>query len=293
MALTPPPSLPDDRRSRLAAELRRARSMSGLSGRDLAQKIDISQSKISRIESGSTFPSLPEVRAWAEAVQAPDETYHRLMALTEEAHTAVARWRGELRSRPHLQDDIARIESRAARILTFQPSVVPGLLQTAEYARRLFEMFQEPAYEPDHVAAAVAARVERQLSLHDPTKTFDFLITEAALRWRPSTRPLLAAQTDKISTLSTLDNVAVGVLPLSGQAVAPYTHAFTVYEPASDGDEVVVNVEMIHANIQLSDVSDVGAFQRRWSTLHESALHGDEARSFLNGLITELRRSSG
>ena len=293
MALGSHPSLPDAHRDRLATELRRTRMMSGLSGRDLAQKIDISQSKISRIESGAAFPSVPEVRAWAEAVQASDETLYLLMALTEEAHTAVARWRNEFCDRPHLQDDVRRIESTAARVLTFQPSVVPGLLQTAEYARRLFEMFQEPAYTPDKLAAAVMARMERQLPLHDPARTFDFLITEAALRWRPSTRPLLAAQVDRISTLSTLDNVSVGVLPLAMPAQVPYTHAFTLYEPASDDDDVLINVEMIHADMQLSNVSDVYAFRRRWATLHGSALHGDEARAFLQEMIIELRRPDG
>jgi len=56
---------------------------------------------------------------------------------------------------------------------------------------------------------------------------------------------------------------------------------------------VVINVEMIHADVQLSNVSDVSAFRRRWATLHESALHGDEARTFMNELIIELRRTDG
>src|SRR5262249_7465045 len=163
MAQTSPASRSDEHRQRLAEELRRARSISGMSGRDLAQKIDISQSKVSRIESGSAVPALPEVRAWVEAVCASDETSHLLLALTEAAHTTVSRWQTELSDRPHIQGDIEEIERTARRILTFQPSVVPGLLQTAEYARRVFEMFQEPPYSADRLAAAGAAGVRGRL----------------------------------------------------------------------------------------------------------------------------------
>lgn len=293
MAQTTPMSMSDEHRQRLAEELKRARSISGLSGRDLAEKIGISQSTVSRIESGSAVPSLPEVRAWAEAVQASDETWHLLFALTEAAYTTVSRWQTELGDRPHLQGDIEKTERSARRILTFQPSVVPGLLQTAGYARRVFEMFQEPAYDADRLAAAVAARMERQLPLYDSTRTFDFLITEAALRWRPSTPALLAAQIDRVSNLSTLSNVSVGVLPLALQANVPYSHAFTIYEPADDEHAVLVNIEMIHANIQTFRESDVSAFRRRWSALEQSAIHGDDARQYLHGLITEIRASGG
>ena len=83
-------------RQRLADELRRVRSISGMSGRDLAQRIDISQSKVSRVESGVTVPSLPEVRAWAEAVDAPEDVREYLVALTEATHTNVLRWRTDL-----------------------------------------------------------------------------------------------------------------------------------------------------------------------------------------------------
>jgi len=291
MAQATPESRSDEQGRRLAEELRRARSMSGVSGRDLAHKIGISQSKVSRIESGLSVPSLPEVRAWAEAVQASDETSHLLLVLTEAAHTAVLRWHSELRDRPHIQDAVETTERSARRILTFQPSVVPGLLQTAEYARRVFEMFQEPPYGAAQLAAAVVARVERQLQLHDPSRTFDFLITEAALRWRPSTHASLAAQIDRVSSLSTLSNINVGVLPYALQATVPYSHAFTIYEPMDDDCDVLVNVEMIHANVQLFRESDISAFQRRWSALDRSAIHGDDARRFLHGLITEMRVS--
>lgn len=279
----------DEHGRQLAEELRRIRSVAGMSGRDLADKINISQSKVSRIEAGTSVPSLPEVRAWAEAVHAPEETRQLLAALTEATHVSVSRWRTRLSERPHLQDDVEARERAAGRIRTFQSSVVPGLLQTAEYARRVFEMFQEPHYGPEEMARALAARSDRQLLLYDRDRSFDFLITEGALRWRPGSTASLAAQIDRIASLSTLANVAVGVLPLAAQAAAPYSHAFTIYESADTGRDTYANVEMIHASLDVFLESDVDSFRRRWATLHGSALHGDDARKFLQTLFVEIR----
>lgn len=289
MSRTLPDPDPNDRGRRLAEELRRIRSIAGMSGRVLADKIEISQSKVSRIESGDAIPSLPEVRAWAEAVHASEDTWHLLSALTETTHTAVSRWRNKLDDRPHLQDDVEAKERAAARIRTFQPSVVPGLLQTADYARQVFGMFQEPPYGPEQLAKAVAARVERQLLLHEEERSFDFLITESALRWRPGSPASLAAQIDRIASLSTLGNLTVGVLPLTARAAVPHSHAFTIYEPADDEGDTFVNIEMVHATLDVFRESDVGAFQRRWESLDRAALHGDEARGFLQQLVTETR----
>ncbi|MFI5915680.1 helix-turn-helix domain-containing protein [Dactylosporangium sp. NPDC051541] len=279
----------DDRRRRLADELKRARTRAGMSGRDLGQKIDISQSKISRIEAGTAVPSLPEVRLWADAVDATDELREMLFALTDAAHGSVQRWWPELATHGHLQDEIEATERGAARILTFQSSVVPGLLQTADYARRIFELFEQVPYGPDELAQALAARLDRQLLLFDESRTFLFLITEGALRWRPGPPMLLAAQLDRISTLSTLDNVTIGLLPLAAQAVVPYSHAFTIYEPADGELDTFVSVEMIHGNLHLRHEPDIVAYQRRWTALDSNAVYGEEARRLLHDLISEMR----
>ncbi|MEV0565877.1 helix-turn-helix transcriptional regulator [Dactylosporangium sp. NPDC050588] len=279
----------DERRRRLAEELKHARTRSGLSGRDLGRKIGMSQSKISRIEAGVSVPSMPEVQAWVDAVGAPDDLSELLLALTDAAHGSIQRWRSELSAQGHIQGEIEETERGAARILTFQPSVVPGLLQTADYARRVFESFEEVPYGPDDLAEVIAARLDRQLLLFDDTRTFLFLITEGALRWRPGPPMLLAAQLDRISTLSTLSNLTIGLLPYATQAVVPYSHAFTVYESADDELDDLVNVEMIHGNLQVRHEPDVDAYRRRWASLSRRAVYGDAARRLLHDLIAEMQ----
>src|SRR5262249_47554746 len=151
---------------------------------------------------------------------------------------------------------------------TFQPSVVPGLLQTAAYARRVFSLFQTTLAESDDIPAAVAGRLNRQLALYEIEQQFSFLITETALRWRPGPAELMLAQLDRIASISTLDNVSVGVIPLAVPAVTMLTHAFVIYD-GRDEQDTQVSVETIHAQLIVKSPEDVALYRHRWERLNE------------------------
>lgn len=276
----------------LAVELRRLRDLAGMSGRELAHRIGISQSKVSRIESGRTLPTAPEVTAWSTAVNASTEAVALLESLTEAAFTEVHRWSRILRDRPHLQDDIQEVESGSHRVMIFQNAIVPGLLQTAEYARRVFAFFTPDGTDAD-LSAAVAGRLDRQLALFDQTRRFEFLLTEASLRWRPGPARLLLAQLDRIASLATLDNVTIGLLPHSAEAVTYVTHGFALFDLRDDsragGGEAIAMVETVHANLTVSDPESIARYRRRWRLLKEAARYGDDARFLLEALAAELR----
>lgn len=278
-------------RELLAAELRRLRDLAGVSGRDLAGRIGISQSKVSRIESGAVVPSLPEVTAWGKELGVAAETQDRLTALIEAAYDEVNPWRSAMRRRRNLQETVHDLETTAARIATFQPALVPGLLQTAEYARRVIGMFHRQ-YDTADPAAEVAGRVNRQLALYEAHRHFDFLITETALRWRPGPVATQLAQLDRIASVSTLENVTVGLIPLAIEATALTTHNFVVYE-GEDGDaDATVTVETIHADMTVDTAEHVALYRDRWSQLCGMALFGDDAREFLQGVATDLRKGT-
>lgn len=275
---------------RLAGELRRLRDLSGLSGRELARRMGTNQSKVSRIESGTTIPSLPEVTAWASAIGASTEAHDSLMALAEAAFTEEQSWRDALRRRPHAQDEVRALESRTRMMRTFQPSLVPGLLQTAEYARRVFSLLSGTLAERD-IPAAVAGRLSRQLALYETDRSFSFLITEGALRWRPGPPELMVAQLDRIASVSTLDNVSVGVIPLGVQAVTMLTHVFVIYE-GWDEQDTLVEVDTIHAQLLVKRPDDVALYRQRWERLTQMAVVAEEAREFISGLSASLRGRS-
>jgi transcriptional regulator with XRE-family HTH domain len=276
------------KRRRLGTELRRLREQAGLSGRALAEQIGVSQSKVSRIEAGATIPAIPEVAGWTAAVNASEAATSRAMALADAAYTEVSPWDAAMRERSHLQGDIQEIEARARSVLVYEPTLVPGLLQTAEYARRVFSMF-EPAYAGTDIAGVTAGRVNRQVALFDPARQFGFLITEAALRWRPGPPSLMLAQLDRIASVSTLGNVVVGVIRQSGRALTHVPHGFTVIEPADPEDDALVLVETVHAGLTVSDAGQVSLYRRQWSLLKQMAVHGQDARDLLSGIAASTR----
>lgn len=278
----PPPT----GREQLAAELRRLRDLAGISGRDLAHRIGISQSKVSRIESGVIVPSLPEVTAWGKELGVPVETQGRLVALIEVAYNEVHPWSSALRRGGNLQDSFQEQESTATRIQVFQPSVVPGLLQTAEYARRVIGMFHQQ-YSDKDPAAEVASRLDRQLALYDEARHFEFLITEAALRWRPGPVQLLLGQLDRIASISTLDNVTIGLIPLATEATTLTTHGFVIYE--GEEQNSWVTVETIHADMKVGSSDHMEIYRARWSLLRQMALFGEDTQEFLGKIAAELR----
>ncbi|MBP2326315.1 transcriptional regulator with XRE-family HTH domain [Kibdelosporangium banguiense] len=275
-------------RLRLAAELRRLRDLSGVSGRDLAKLIPISQSKISRIESGQALPTLPEVAKWAQALNASEETTAHLVFLTTNAFTEVQPWRELLSGAGHLQDEVEQRESGAKTIQILQVAVVPGLLQTADYARRLLGMSQPP-YMKEDLSVAVAARLHRQRLVFDEGRQFEFLITDAALRWKPGPVNVLLAQWDRIASIATLGNVSIGLIPQGTQASATMSHGFAIYHPADDEHLPFVTVEMIHAAMTVHDPSDVALYEKRWSLLSEMAIFDDEAQRYLAKLAHKAR----
>ncbi|XVQ11131.1 helix-turn-helix domain-containing protein [Spirillospora sp. CA-255316] len=283
-------------RQRLAAELRRLRDLAGMSGRELADRIGISQSKVSRIETGRTIPTVPEVSAWASEVKASADTASLLQALTEAAFTEVHRWDPLVQGHRNVQGDVQQVEARAHTISVFEPSVVPGLLQTANYARRAIELFQ-PMYAEADLPAVVAGRLDRQLALFDLERKFQFLITEAALRWRLGPPGLLLAQLDRIVSLTTLENISMGLITHAAPAVTYVPHGFVLFDLQDDmsdagkgiAGEAVVMVETVHANLTVSDPESLALYRRQWSLLERTAIVGEDARDFLSGLRAELR----
>ncbi len=206
---------------------------------------------MSRVELGQSLLSLPELDAWAAAVSASSEARNRFRELAEIAHGTVEPFRISRAHRSHLEENAADLEARAGRIITVQPQVVPGLLQTAEYARRLLKVV-DPTGQRD-IPVAVAARMRRQEALYDAGKQFEFILTEAALRWPAGDRAVMAAQYDRIASVSTLTNVKLGVIPLGEPVSAIPWCDVNVYDELGDDETSVVDVELPHGEVWVTE----------------------------------------
>lgn len=219
--------------------------------------LPISQSTVSRVEGGRALLSRDDVGAWADATGADSATRVRLLALVDAALREEASWGGKLgEDRTHLQDEMRVRETVAHTVRNFQPTVVPGLLQTPEYAHYVI-----PRADIENVmdrAAAAAARLQRQQSLFNGERRFEFLIGEAALHWPASSPELLAAQLERIVALAPLKAVTIAVLPL-GEPVdgVPWSN-FVLYE----GDEPFVSIELVHRPETVTDLHQVDLYRR-------------------------------
>ncbi len=280
------PRQPPPQWLRLGAELRRLRSLSGLTTRALAAQAGLSNARVSRVELGQSLLSLPELDAWAAAVSASPEARIRLRELAETAHGTVEPFRISRAHRSHLEENAADLEARAGRIITVQPQVVPGLLQTAEYARRLLELV-DPTGQRD-IPVAVAARMRRQEALYDAGKQFEFILTEAALRWPAGDRAVMAAQYDRIASVSTLTNVKLGIIPLGEPVSAIPWCDMNVYDELGDDETSVVDVELPHGEVWVTEPDDVTVYLDLVRKLGQSALTGDDARALLARLTKGL-----
>jgi transcriptional regulator with XRE-family HTH domain len=264
--------------------------MAGVSGRQLAVRTAMSQSRVSRIERGDALASIPELTRWLEEADAVDRL-EQLIAATEAALNDTDGWRAFMRvdSLADMQKKVQEREAVARTQRSFLPTMVPGLLQTAEYARLVF-IASDLTGGQDY-AAAVQRRIDRQQILYEHGHSFEFILSEAALRWRPGPKQVLIAQLDRIASLATLSNVNIGVVPMDVETHAIPWHGFTLNEDVDD-EPPYVQVETIHAYLTVARPDDVELYRRQFAILRKGALTGQQFSDFLSGLRTELLSSA-
>jgi transcriptional regulator with XRE-family HTH domain len=281
-------------RRRLADELRRLRSLSGLSGRELGRRIGIDQSTISRIERADQRVSLAQVVAWAKATEAPEERQTTVLALAEEILTGPTSW--EAASETGSTDfagETAELEVRTGLLSNYQPAAMPGLLQTTAYARRL--LASGPAGAPPDLADRVIGRIDRQRVLYDEGKRFRFVIPEAVLRWPygPPDDPAVLdehrEQLARIEWATARPNVEVGILPLRPVAVWR-TAGFVIFDEV-EGGEALVHLEMLTRPYNIFEPQQVEMYRQGFANLLGASVTGDEGRRLIAGAAASLRES--
>ncbi|MGH4019261.1 MAG: DUF5753 domain-containing protein [Pseudonocardiaceae bacterium] len=289
-----PPIEPTERRRRLGARLLGLREATGLNQTDFGVRAGMNQSKVSRLETARQVPTLAEAAAWARAAGASDEAREQLREWVDAALAENTNWVEAVRSRGSatMQGRIAREERTASLVRTFLTRLVPGLLQTAEYTHRqaaIAAAFQ-PTLSRDQ-PASLAVWEERKLVLHEPGHRFEFVVTEAALRWRPGPDDnprMMVAQMHHIASLSTLENVRLGVIPSNSVQQAPPRGDFIIYgEPGVDED-VHVGIYTATRELQIRDQTEIAVYLNLWDKLCEDAVFDDAARDLLRALADEF-----
>ncbi|WP_030375511.1 helix-turn-helix domain-containing protein [Streptomyces rimosus] len=235
----------------LGARLRELRTEGGMNGKDFAARLGWQASKISRLELGKQTPSAADLRAWAEAVDRPDvaaELVGRLNGLETRYRT----WRRELAGGHRARQEVAIAETARTRMIRgLEVARIPGLFQTAEYARHVFTANATFRETPQDTEDAVRKRLQRQDALYEPGRKFRFLVWEGALHTLVCPRVVMAAQLDRLISLIGLDTVELGIIPFAAQLRRTPAHGFWIY------DTRLVIVETINAELWLDDTDSL------------------------------------
>ncbi|MEV7419653.1 helix-turn-helix transcriptional regulator [Streptomyces sp. NPDC089919] len=278
----PPSSAVQDARVALGRRLRDMRKPTGLTARALAARAGWSESKASRIENGRTPPSDQDLLAYVTICGVPQE-YEDLRATAHGIDEMYVEWKRLQRAGlKHAQEAHVPLYARTSRFRVYEPGVIPGLLQTADYATAIMHRIVTFRQIPDDVEAAVTVRMLRQRYLHDAHRHFAIVLEESALRSRFGGPGVMAAQLGHLLQIAVLPNVSLGVIPMTAERVMWPVEGFWIY------DDSQVIIELATAQVTVKQPSEIQTYARMFAELAKLGCHGRPARALIAESIAAL-----
>lgn len=266
----------------LGNRLRELRAGAGLSGKELAESLLWQPSKVSKIENAKQTPSDDDIRAWTTATNSEGETPD-LLASLHTLEVQYAEWQRQLRGglKPH-QSEIAEINAKTRLFRVFESTYIPGLLQTAEYARSRFAQSITVFKVPNDINEAVRTRMQRQDILYRPEKRFHFVLTEAVLCYRLCPPEVMLGQLDRLISMAALPNVKLGIVGFETAYVVAPAHGFWLL------DDERVMVETFSAELNLAQPQETTLYSAVFDSLAAVASYGRSARAIITRVIDDL-----
>jgi hypothetical protein len=270
---------PTVRRRRLGQELRRLRELKGMTAEEVAERLLVSQSKISRLENGRRSISQRDVRDLCGVYEVED---HRIVdSLMQMAKDS--RQQGWWHSFGDIPYSVyIGLETDAASLRVYDPQVVPGLLQTRQYAEALIAGAL-PETAPADIEKRVQVRMRRQerISAADNPLRLWTVLDEAALRRVVGNRALMREQLDHLVEQSQLPHVTVQVIPFDMGAHPGLNGQYAILEFPDAADSSVVYIEGVTSDLYLEKANDVQKYSVMYEHLRAQALNVEQSRQFI------------
>lgn len=278
---------PSVRIRRIARTLREWRDTTSLQSGEVAAKAGWSASKQSRLESGNHLITPADVMTLAllydVAEPVRDEVFNSTIAAQEPG------WWERVAQDALAADVLAyvELESEANRVRTFKIDLVPGLLQTSEYAAALGRAALPPASE-EVVQHRVDARVRRQSRLtSDNPISIHAVVTEGALRTVAGGPGVMTRQLDQLTQTMTLPNVDLRVIAARSGAYPSMGNAFSILSFHTDEPDVGY-VELVEKGVYLEQETDVERYRLNFTGLQEVALDHYESLELISTIRSGL-----
>ncbi|MFF9626174.1 helix-turn-helix domain-containing protein [Streptomyces griseosporeus] len=274
---------PTVRRRRLGAELRRLRQASGLKSTEVAERLMISQPKISHMENGRRAISPRDVRDLCALYGVSDQkVIDALMDMARESGT---------RGWWHAYGDIPQsvyigLEADAASVHAYEPLVIPDLLQTPAYAHAVIGE-TVPRLTARQADARLKVRLRRQHRIYDPAGPLRLwaVLDESVLRRVVGTPDIMREQLEHLNALGAEPNVTVQVLPFAGGAHPGLSGRFSIVRFADSPEAGVVYLERFTSDLYLERPSDVRPYNVMYAHLQARALDPVSTRRLITDAI--------
>jgi transcriptional regulator with XRE-family HTH domain len=273
---------PTVRRRRLGQELRRLREQKGMTAEEVAERLLVSQSKISRLENGRRSISQRDVRDLCGVYEVADQRMvESLMEMAKDS-----RQQGWWHSFGDIPYSVyIGLETDAASLRAYDPQVVPGLLQTQGYAEALIT-----GALPETAASDIEKRVrvrlrrqERINALENPLRLWSVL-DEAALRRIVGNGAVMREQLEHLVEQSNLPHVTVQVIPFHMGAHPGLNGQYAILEFPDASDSSVVYIEGVTSDLYLEKPNDVQRYSVMYEHLRAQALNVEQSREYIKDI---------
>lgn len=284
----PASTSPTVRQRRLRIELRNARDEAGLTQEQVAENLDWSLSKVIRIESGTVNISTTDLKALLSVYGVTEERINELVELAKAARERTW-WSGYKKILPQQYYNLIGYEYAASIIRQYENLILPGLLQTQEYAQEYIPADLPPERVAD-AEALIDVRMRRQGILEaDEAPTLFFILDEAVVRRQIGGPRVMRNQLRHLVELANRPHITIEVVPFTAGANPGLRGSFTILEFPSAEDDDVLHLESPGFMRVTRDLQDaIVTYRERFERLREISLRPEGTAVLLNRLADSL-----
>lgn len=250
-------------------------------------RLRCSQAKVSRMERGATLIKLGELETLLAFYEADEDTRSSVLAMWEDAQQPSKKVEG-LSELPRRMRTLVKLQNEASAIKYLQPLVIPGLLQTDEYATVIHE--SDEFVPAESVARSVDIRLRRQRVLDEPAPPrFHVVLDEAVILRVVGGPEVMARQLEHLLHLNDRESVTIQVHPFTAGAYGTMSGQVMILEFPDEEDPPSVYLEYPAGGEWVEDPPSVASFQAVFDRASKASLSASGTNEYISARIAELR----
>jgi hypothetical protein len=236
---------------------------------------------VSKIENGARQPSESDLRTWCRLCQAESQLPD-LIATVRSIESMYVEWRRQMRAGMFRSQKVRLpVYERTRLFRLYEPGLIPGIFQTAQYAAAVIGSFMDYSQIAVDLNEAVAARMEWQKIIYTG-REFQVVLEEQALLTRAGSAEVMAGQLDRLLAVMSLPGASLGIIPATVARRVMPSGGFLIF------DDDMVQAETIAAELTVTQPQDIALYVRRFDLLRDDAVYGRAARALVGAAMDAI-----